>query len=316
MRNASKLVATILIVALAAVYIPAPALAEATGVGDRVYVLGAVKNPGDFEYKEGMTARDALDLAGWLAPNADPAGVILVRSSGDKLPLNVEAIRQGKDKVALLPGDTIVVKPAIADGTPPKVDTGPAQPSSGNIEVQGGVRNPGRYEFKPGMTAADALALAGGPTESAAVAAAYISRDGGKIPTDLTSAGAKSALEAGDVLAIPQMTASITGEVAQPGSYPIVPGKTDNLEALFGQAGGATPKSDLKRIRISSVQGIERPTRTVNGASRDARVSVRVQNGDSVFVPERKEESHRRTTLNDVYQITIILATLISIFRH
>jgi protein involved in polysaccharide export with SLBB domain len=322
MRNIWRLVSATLIVALVAIYIPVPARAQAGGDNDRVYVLGAVNNPGDFEYKQGMDAKQAIELAGGLASSADPSGVILVRADGAKTALNAKAIMQGSEKIAIGPGDTIVAKPLPSSGVS---ITAVSQPTSGNasppaapgsVQVEGQVKAPGKYDLKPGMTAGEALAVAGGPAETADLPSAHITRGGKSIPADLGNPNAKVALQAGDVLTVPAFTASITGNVDQPGTYTLIPGKTDNLEGLFNQAGGATANADVKSIRVSSIQGTERATRTADGSSRTARQGIKLQSGDAVFVPELQQETRRRTNLSDVYQVTIILATLVSIFKH
>ena len=297
MRYVWRFVSAVLMVALVCAAAGGTAWAQADAVGERVYVLGAVNNPGDFEFKPGMGAKEAFDLAGGLAPNADPAGAMLLRASGDKVPLKVEAILEGKETVPLAAGDTIVVKP-------------------GTIRVEGQVKNPGMLDLRAGMTAKHALALAGGPTETAAPAAAYITRSQKTIPVNLAGPESKIALEAGDVLTVPELTASITGEVGKPGTYTLVSGKTDTLDGLLEKAGGATAKGDLKKVRISSVQGAERPTTTIDASEKVVRQATRIEKGDAVFVPEAKVEHRHRASLNEVYQLTIIIYTLVQIFNR
>ena len=299
MQNRSRLVPITLAIALIVSYLPCPAAAQLVpvGLGERIYVLGAVNNPGDFEFKPGMGAKEALELAGGLAPNADPKGGVLVRANNEKVALNLNAILEGKETVQLGPGDTIVVKPAA-------------------VVVTGQVKKPGAFDFKPGMTAADLLALAGGLTETAAPAAAYITRDGKTVNVNLADPSAMAALEPGDVLTVPELSASITGEVVQPGTYTLIAGKTDNLEGLLEKAGGPTPRADLKKVRLTTTRDTDRPTKTVDASSRATRQAMKIERGDAVFVPQAEVRHRHRVTLSEVYQATLIVYTLIQIFRR
>jgi protein involved in polysaccharide export with SLBB domain len=114
---------------------------------------------------------------------------------------------------------------------------------------------------------------------------------------------------------VPQISASITGEVNQPGTYAIIPGKTDTLEALIQAAGGPTSKADLKRVRISTTKGAERPTSTVDASDPAVRQSTKIQSGDAVFIPQVEKRRHR-ISLSEVYQVILIVYTLIQIFGN
>lgn len=306
MPNITKLIVFTFVVAALITCLCSPVFGQ-TPQEDRIYVLGAVNNPGDYDYKAGITTKDAIVLAGGLASNADPSGVVVVRVNGEKVTLNANTIMEGKDLTVLNAGDTLVVKPF------PTETTNPAVPS---IRVLGQVRKPGVYTIKTGDNAQTVVTLAGGLADAAVPSAAVLTREGKMILVDLTSKTAPTAIQAGDVLTVPEFAASVTGEVAQAGTYPLVPGKTDNLDALFQRAGGTTPKADLRNVRISSLRGTERPTRTVNATSQATRQATRLNAGDAVFVAEVHPAQKKRTSLGQVYQITIILATLASIFRN
>lgn len=298
----SKWISALLIVTLFLISFPVSAFAQTTEQ-DRVYVLGAVNNPGDFEYKPGITVKQAIDLAGGLAKNADPSGIVLVRASGEKTKV------AANDTTAINAGDTVVIKPnTTTDTNSDAVIT---------VQVSGQVRSPGNYPFTPGMTATDAVLLAGGMAETAGASVATINRGGKVVRANLAITTKNAvALEPGDVLTIPQFTASITGEVARPGTYPLVPGQTDNLQGLINAAGGTTPKADFKNIRVSSLQGEESPVKIVDGGNMSARTLTKLQPGDTVFITEVHAQPKHRTSIGEVYQFTIILATLMSIFRH
>ena len=137
--------------------------------GRRIFIFGAVSNPGAYALPEGQTLIEALVRAGY----ASASQVVVVRptrpSSGPTLPENAgdaEVIRVNlkeleKDveqgslarNILLRDGDTVFI---------PRSD--PTR-----IFVTGQVRTPGAYSITENSTVLQALTLAGGVTESAAI---------------------------------------------------------------------------------------------------------------------------------------------------
>lgn len=76
-----------------------------------VYVLGMVKKPGAYEFKEGMTALDACVVAqGFNVAAAPNRATITRRENGDSvvIKINLNDVREGKTKDILLrPGDRV-----------------------------------------------------------------------------------------------------------------------------------------------------------------------------------------------------------------
>jgi polysaccharide export outer membrane protein len=137
--------------------------------GSRIFIFGAVSSPGAYALPEGQTVIEALVRAGY----ASASQVVVVRpkrpSSGPTLPDNAgdaEVIRVNlkeleKDveqgslarNIPLHDGDTVFI---------PRTD--PTR-----IFVSGQVRTPGAYSITENFTVLQALTLAGGVTESAAI---------------------------------------------------------------------------------------------------------------------------------------------------
>jgi len=79
-----------------------------------IYVLGHVKRPGAYDYREGLTALDAIILAGGFAEFAAPNRTTITRREKNGkikvIKINLNKVRQGKAKdVILRPGDRIDV---------------------------------------------------------------------------------------------------------------------------------------------------------------------------------------------------------------
>jgi polysaccharide export outer membrane protein len=174
-----------------------------TNRGSRIFIFGAVSSPGAYALPEGQTLIEALVRAGY----ASASQVVVVRpkrpSSGPTLPDNAgdaEVIRVNlkeleKDveqgslarNIPLRDGDTVFI---------PRTD--PTR-----IFVSGQVRTPGAYSITENFTVLQALTLAGGVTESAAINRLRIMRivDGKQKTIDVKIT---DVVQPGDTLVVPE----------------------------------------------------------------------------------------------------------------
>jgi polysaccharide export outer membrane protein len=137
--------------------------------GRRVFIFGAVASPGAYPLPEGQTLIEALVRAGYAAatqvvivrPTRAASGPTLPEDPGDAEVIRVNLKELEKDvehgslarNVPLRDGDTIFI---------PRTD--PTR-----IFVSGQVRNPGAYSISENTSVLQAVALAGGVTEGAAI---------------------------------------------------------------------------------------------------------------------------------------------------
>jgi polysaccharide export outer membrane protein len=136
----------------------------------RIFIVGEVRQPGTYPLTGDMTLIEALARAGSTLPSAsgealivrakDPKRVTAPTLPGaanpdgsDVITVDVRVLQSGglSQNVALRDGDTIFV------------------PSAETIYVFGEVKNPGSYPIKRGTTVLQALSLAGGATQFAAL---------------------------------------------------------------------------------------------------------------------------------------------------
>lgn len=93
------------------IYLPA-------GFTCRIRVTGAVKSPGVFPYASGMTALDAVLIAGGFTEFASENDVLIVRKEGNavtNITVKLKDVMKGKvsKNVLLKPGDLVTVKTGI-----------------------------------------------------------------------------------------------------------------------------------------------------------------------------------------------------------
>ena len=88
------------------------------GFGSRIRVTGAVRTPGAYPYSSGMTALDAVLVAGGFTEFASQNSVVIVRKDGNAI-TNIEVelkdVMKGnlKKNVLLKPGDVVNVKTGL-----------------------------------------------------------------------------------------------------------------------------------------------------------------------------------------------------------
>ena len=137
--------------------------------GRRIFIFGAVSSPGAYALPEGQTLIEALVRAGYatasqvvvVRPKRPSSGPTLPENAGDAEVIRINLKELEKDveqgslarNIPLQDGDTVFI---------PRSD--PTR-----IFVTGQIRTPGAYSITENTSVLQALALAGGVTESAAI---------------------------------------------------------------------------------------------------------------------------------------------------
>src|SRR5712664_769370 len=222
-----------------------------------VWIGGEVRAPGKYRTSGQAHLRDAIFLAGGVAPDASLDSAQLFRTQADGtmkiLSVNLAEALAGNpvDNLLLEPRDRLLVHRNAA-----KVD--PA-----TVYVKGEVAKPGRYPLTTNMHVEDLIRVGAGLKRSADPVKADLTRyaEGDlprtsteSIPIELSAAMSGNAkenilLKDGDVLSIRQspgwndVGASVTvrGEVQHPGSFGIRPG--ERLSSVLTRAGGFSPQA-------------------------------------------------------------------------
>jgi protein involved in polysaccharide export with SLBB domain len=301
-----------------------------------VAINGAVRKSGQFPYREGMTVRDLVLLAGGLEQSAylneaEIARLPETRGGGVtartfRVPLDSSYIfeRSPDGKYLGPPG-----LPAPS-GPNPDVVVAPydnvlilRQP---NWELQrtavigGEVRYPGRYSLKTTTEkVTDLITRAGGLTTDAYANGVifYRTRNGiGRIgielpdvlrnPKDLDNL----LLQDGDSIFIPRYNSvvNVQGAVNSPVSVTYAPGKS--IEYYIRAAGGPSRKADMKRAYVTQPNG-KVDARESNFLLPDGMPEPRP--GSVVFVPERDPADAPRDFLQSAGAFAQIAATLVTL---
>ncbi len=307
--------------------------------GDRaIKIIGAVYNPGRFEWEKSMNFLDVLAHAGGPNQEANLANIRILRQGGGDNNLtrfNLDAfINEGGD-FARLPelyaGDTIIIDELPKDPTDNKASW-VRQSAEDSIYVFGQVGAPGRYAFNRELGILDILAAADGPNGDANLRQLRIShRDQ---PTAAVSkfdlalyfeTGDETLLPTvvpGDVIYIPKLDSDwldqpadrvvrLMGEVRAPGRYTF--NQEMSLLDLLAEAGGPTEIAFIERIMIvnTSCCGDESQSFNlrdyVNDPGRHPLPMLRP--GDTVYVPNKEDSapSQFRQGLRDVLSVVTLI---------
>lgn len=302
-----------------------------------VAIAGAVRAGGRFPYREGMTMRDLVLLAGGLQESA-----YLKEAEIARLPENRAAgVTASTFRVPM--DSTYLVERASHNGSRYLGPPGLPAPSSGAPEVplqpydnvlimrqpdwelQRTVTVTGEVEF-PGTYAlitkterlSDVLARAGGLTpEAYAGGVVFYRRDrrigriGVALPEVLTKESHRDNLTLleGDSIFVPRYSGvvNVRGAVNSPVAVPHVPGR--DLEYYVRAAGGPSRLADAARAYVTQPNGKVESRRSLLGL---AQRNPEPGPGATVFVPE-KDPTDRKDYTAIAGSVAQILASLVAI---
>jgi len=131
-------------------------------IGPQVGVIGSVNRAAIFELKPNETMADALRMAGGFSAVADTTRMVLERVDERATVRAVQVETAKADRTELRSGDVLLAFNAVTLATS-------QQRQNKRVRVEGEVLRPGDYVMPAQSTIADALAAAGGLTQSAFV---------------------------------------------------------------------------------------------------------------------------------------------------
>jgi protein involved in polysaccharide export with SLBB domain len=300
-----------------------------------VAITGAVRRSGQVPYREGMTVRDLVPLAGGLEQSADLTAAEIARLPQDRrngqtaitfrAPLDSSYIfERGPDGKYFGPpglpaprGDEPEVKLQPYDNV--LILRQPNWELQRTVVISGEVRYPGTYSLRTKTEkVADVIQRAGGLTPEAYAdgvtffrAKDSVGRIGIALPEVLKSPSSRDNLQLvdGDSIFIPKFNAvvNVKGAVNSPVAVTYVPGK--NLEYYVQAAGGVTRKGDIRYAYVTQPNGKVEAT----SGKFIFRNDPRPRPGSSVYVPERDPNERRVDYIATIGSIAQVAASFVAI---
>lgn len=248
---------------------------------DRIYILGQVSRPGEYQMRLGVGILELIASAGGPTTRADLGKAAIIRGKTETIQLNLlEAfVKNQSPDVKLMAGDVLFL---------PETDR--------RMVVLGQVNRPGSYDLLEGQRVSDLLAAAGGVTTRAALPRGFLVRGAEQIAVDLKKvlAGETEAnlpIRSGDMLVVPefQNRIAVLGAVGRPGTFDLLEG-TKLIDAI-ATAGGRSDRADLKQVVIMRLDQSQTSMIRANVdqilKGQDLNQNIILQHADVVFVPER-----------------------------
>lgn len=294
---------------------------------NRVVISGAVNRPGKYGWQEGMMLSSLVDRAGGFEESVLLSRGVIYRSQKDNsnnyLRFVPEELMQKLSDLELKDGDSVVVG-----------DRRMMFPHQ-YVHVLGEVINPDKFPFGPGMTALDAILLAGGMKSSAIHNTIEIARmvdnsDQMQISRlitaesdeDLEVRAAEALLEARDIVIVKpkpdyreHQIVTLEGEVKSPGVYALLT-RNERLSSLLKRAGGLTPLGDengVLIIRTNLSATMSKDFKNINLEDKDASVKL-----DSLLKlsTEKNIETRTGNYNRSLSEDDLFLNSSMSSFKH
>lgn len=250
---------------------------------NRVRIEGAVNMPGEFELKEGLTAKQLISAAEGLRGDAFMGRGLIIRSNADysvsNLSFRIDDLLNGKAEDIVLQKEDLIKISSIFDLGEEK-----------KLTINGEVLKPGNFPFIDNMTVEDLIILSGGLKESASAKVIEVARRPEK--TDqvvstvaetfefainegigLSSEASTFLLEPFDIVTIrtspgftEQINVVVEGEVKFPGSYALKV-RDERISDLLLRAGGITIYGYAKGAQLIRRTGFYDANRADNRAA-------------------------------------------------
>lgn len=276
----------------------------------RIWLLGAVKSPGEVRVRAGLDIYKALAAFGGPPATGElPEEMTLTVKRGPntyELPLKTSP---GNPEFLLEAGDVLYVEPKT------KI----------RITVGGDVVEPGTYFVNQGSGIGTIVAEARGTTPTGTLEGALVMRGGEVFRVDATgpvTGGPDTVftLKSGDFVYIPRNERAVyaLGEVNSPGQFVIPDGQAWSAMDLLARAHGISGKGTLRRVTLlrAGPDGKVLATRfNLDEYLKDGRVesNPRLQVGDVLFFGEPK--GINLNTLGQLGQVAFYFDALFGVRR-
>lgn len=265
---------------------------------NKLSITGAVYQPGNYAYSEGMTLQNLIEKAAGVLNNAFLDRAILFRTNygveKETINFSVEQVLNKKQNIALQQNDSIHIF------SKNEID------QQYTLRIEGGVKNPQNIPFMKGIKVEDLIVIAGGFVEGADPSTIQVSRQVNdeffnkisevydvSLSPDLKISANSIELMPNDIVTVrlkkgytKQQMVKIEGEVRFPGYYTIQT-KEDRVTDLIQRAGGFSPYAYIKGaslIRKKTDIGDSKQVKQVKEVNSKVVDSVSIKEKDEYIV--------------------------------
>jgi len=299
-----------------------PRLSKAERSGQTVTVIGAINSSGTLHLEEPLSLVEVLALAGWPSDEADVQNISILKISNDK-----HSWKRVNFK-SFLTGDTPSANPKVSPGEivfVPKIEL--EEKRTFSVNVVGQVEKLGVYPVTEGTRLFDAIHMAGGFTDEAAIDKVTIIHSHPQSPIKKVEMNLQNYLMTGDLDSNPLLTegdtvfvpmsegarkipaihttffpsirVSIIGEVGIPNTYQV--SSESSVLDVLKLAGGPTADADLRRVTVIREQTEQEQRLKINLekvlTEGDFKLLPPLQENDTIFVPKLKPKRNIWGTL-------------------
>ena len=273
---------------------------------NKISITGAVYQPGNYAYKDGMTVLDLINKAAGIRDEAYLNRAILFRTLNrvDKQSVNfsLKDILEQKQTIPLQANDSLHIYGR--DSLSLKYF----------VRIEGAVRKPQQVPFAKGMTPEDLIIIAGGFIEGADHSQVQVARQTNdtnfkiisniqNVPLSENLEGKQSIeLEPYDIVTVrfqkgytPQQIVKIEGEIAFPGSYAIL-SKEERISSLIERAGGFAPYAYIEGATLLRKKRQEKEDNTQENQLKKLK---KVDKELSIIETEENTEDKKQKEKND-----------------
>lgn len=303
-----------------------------------IHIIGAVTNPGRYEWSDEMTLLDLLAESSGPAKDADLSQLSIKRKNQNPIIFDLSGYLEGKHRrplPQLKSGDTLVL-PRLPELPAGNKAVWTRQVSEESVFILGQVGVPGRYRFTGQQSFLDVLSAANGPSHQADLREVRVihRNDQNVHITQLDLAlyfetGDQSLipeLQAGDIIFLPdqqlanyqnQATKSVRvmGALNSPGYYRFTADM--NLMDLLARAGGPTNVADIEDVHIINQGCCSTTTKHFNLKSYmnnpEYKLLPVVRPGDSVYLPpiDHSTRSETMSIVRDMVSVATLLLLIL-----
>jgi protein involved in polysaccharide export with SLBB domain len=278
-----------------------------------ITVVGNVRAPGSFEFREGMSVEDAILLAGGFTLDAATHKVEVTRLDKnrsdtlanklmDLITLDIDSsLQSGSAKTQLQPLDYVFV-PRLLNYR-----------SLGTVKLRGEVLYAGDYALeKRNEPVEDLIKRSGGLSPFGSFADAQVYRKGLRVATDLLAdknqGDYKFLLLPDDSIFIPRKDpfVEVQGAVFNP---QILNYESNRFLSYISKAGGVTDKGNLKKAYVQYSNGINRKI----DHFLFFRNYPKVLPGSKIIVPEKVETAKKGLSVLEITALLSALTALVSL---